>query len=107
MSNDPDACPPWHIACWLHARRISLGSLTVAWTYVMFVASAVMELLFQVPDIAGQFGLNQWVPPRWLPWYTAGMAVITLMARLRSIIWKDDRIEAYVRHYTDDERGPV
>jgi hypothetical protein len=107
MSDDPDAHPPVHIWCWLHCKRLSFGSLTMAWTYFMFAASAFMELLFQVPDVAAQFGFHDWVPPRWMPWYTAGMAVITLAARMRSIIWRDDRIEEYVRHYTDDPKGPM
>ncbi len=92
-SNDPDANAPFHIWCLCHTKRLTFHSLTVAWTYVMFAASAGMELLFQVPDVAGQFGIASWVPPRWLPWYTFSMAGITLVARLRSIIWRDDRHE--------------
>lgn len=92
----------WRSWCWYKAKGASLGSLTIAWSYVMLMFSAVLELIFQVPDIANEFGFASWVPPRWLPWYTGAMAVITLLARLRSIIWKDDHVEQYVRRYTDD-----
>lgn len=86
---------------WIATKWASLGSMTVGWTYIMFAGSAVMELIFQIPDIANEFGASAYVPPRWLPWYTAAMALVTLLARLRSIIWKDDHIEEYVRKYTD------
>lgn len=100
---DDCGCSPWHLKCWHIAKWFSFSSLTVSWTYLMFVGSALMELLFQIPDLANEFGLHDYVPPRWLPWYTAAMALITLMARLRSILWRQDYLETRVREVTDPE----
>lgn len=104
MTETPDCFCPWQARWWKKIKWASLGSLTVGWSYALFVASALMELVFQLPDIATEFGLNSWVPPRWLPWYTAAMALITLMARLRGIMWQRDPAQEFMRRMDDPNR---
>jgi len=52
----------------------------------MLAGGVVMELLSSVPDVAASVGLMQIVPPKYLGTYTVAMGVITLAARMRSII---------------------
>lgn len=99
---DDESCP-FHVKTWHHLKYISFGSMTVAWTYLMLVGSAVMEVLLAFPDVDLQFNLGQFVPPKWLPVYTAAIAGITLVARLRSIVWRQDRVQDYIRKSTDPE----
>lgn len=102
MVCESDECP-FHVKTWHGLKYISLGSLTVAWTYVMLVASAAMEVLLAFPDVDLQFNLGQFIPPKWLPVYTAAIAGLTLLARLRSIVWKTDHVQDFIRERTDGE----
>jgi hypothetical protein len=45
-----------------------------------------MQVLAEFPEVAEKTGLVTFVPPRFLGYYTAGIAAITLMARIRSIV---------------------
>jgi TRAP-type C4-dicarboxylate transport system permease small subunit len=66
-------------------------SLTVAWSYFMFIASGVLEALMQWPDISNTLGLQQYLPPRVLPLYMIAIGLITLGARMRTLQWRWQR----------------
>lgn len=99
---DDESCPV-HVKTWHGIKYITFGSMTVAWTYLLLVGSAAMEVLLAFPDVDLQFNLGQFVPPKWLPVYTAAIAGLTLVARLRSIVWRQDRVQDYIRERTDPE----
>lgn len=67
-------------------KLLSLHSLTVFWTYVLGLGAIVLQLLLEFPDVANSVGLPQYVPTQFLPWYTGAIALLTLGARLRSIL---------------------
>lgn len=97
---------PFHIKTWKWMQVISFQSFTMAWSYFMLLASALMEVLFMFPDVDLQFNLGQYVPSKYLPVYTASIAGITIMARMRGIIWQRDKIQDYIQRHTDgDEEG--
>ena len=71
-----------------HFSCACFHSATVAWSYFLGVVSVGIETLLQFPDISNTLGLQQYLPAKTTPFYMFGIAAITLMARLRSIIWR-------------------
>lgn len=87
---------------WYH--RVTFGSLTVLWSYFLIFGSVMLELLFQFPDVALQYSLATYVKPEWIPAYTGVVATITILARLRSILWRNDRIDSYIQDREDPQQ---
>ena len=78
----------------------SFRSLTVLWSYVLAAGAVIMEARAQFPDVATSVGLAQYVPPNWLPKYTFAIAVLTLLARMRTLF-------RHVEHREDSDAGSV
>lgn len=75
---------------WCHCKSACFRSATVAWSYVALVASALVEVLFQYPDISAALGVQQYLPSEDVPYYVFAMMAVTLAARLRSILFKKE-----------------
>jgi|HubBroStandDraft_6_1064221.scaffolds.fasta_scaffold753014_3 hypothetical protein len=90
---EPDCECGWHHICWRKIKEYCLHSLTMAWSYFLLAFGVFGQLLLEVPDVAASAGLGAIIPPAWLPKYTILIAVLTMCARLRSILWRDDRHE--------------
>lgn len=79
---------------WSKIKAACRHSLTVAWGYfqlacaVAFIyADQGLALIAKAagdPDVAAK--IQQLSPPSWLPYLVAAMGVITLVARLRSLL---------------------
>lgn len=75
---------------WHRVKCLCLHSLTMGWSYFLLFASTILELIFQIPDVWNTLegsGLTQYIPPHWLPWFTGAIALITIAARLRGILY--------------------
>lgn len=75
-----------------HFKVVCFHSVTVMWSYILALAGVALEALMMFPDVSNSLGLAQFIPPKYTPFYMFGIAAITLVARLRSILGhKEDR----------------
>jgi hypothetical protein len=72
-----------------HCKVACFHSATVAVGYAGVVASAAVEAVLQFPDVATTLGLQQYVPPKYAGLFMFGLSALTLLARFRTILWKD------------------
>lgn len=77
--------PRWH-----HFKMVCFHSITVAWSYAMFLLAMAGQALITWPDISNSLGLTAYIPPKYAPAYMFGIAALTLVARLRSILWHQE-----------------
>lgn len=65
------------------------NSLTIAWSYFLAVLSALLLLaptlldLVAIPEVT--LLVHSVLPPQWLASYTASIALVTYLARMRSL----------------------
>ncbi len=81
---------------WAKLKAFCLHSLTVAWSYAQIAAAALVlnfdDLLDQTAKALNDPGVVEQVkpmlPPRWVGYLVGAIGVITLLARLRSLMKK-------------------
>ncbi len=64
-------------------KTLCRGSLTIAWAYVLALVGAVLSMAPLLVDILPS--LQPYVPPGYMGLYTVVIAVVTFVARLRSL----------------------
>ena len=83
---------------WHYIKCACLHSLTVGWAYLLIVVPVAVDLITSIPDIASSIGIQQYIPPSWLLYYTSAIGIITLIARLRSILKGMQHVRDFGEH---------
>jgi hypothetical protein len=75
---------------WTRIKTCCLSSLTIAWSYCLAIAGAIMQALDSIADALGDPGLKDQISAAIGDARTAGrillgISVVTIIARLRSL----------------------
>lgn len=75
---------------WEKVKSFCLHSVTIAWSYILAVVGAVLQVIDVAGDIVGDPSLKEQISivvgdPKTLGYIMLGISIITIIARLRSL----------------------